>query len=580
LGYNKTSSYLSVLRRGLEFFRGLGWKRTLIIQFLGLASSALYALGLASLIPVLNMFNGTKTPLPATINNLLNHIPAIQQHGQTGLVLLTGTLLIFVLRGCAVSLYYGYGGRTTEDYTRQVRNRILEAYAHDREHHAAENAKTKILYLNSQMPLLSSFNWGIIYCSLQIYVLLVLVAVNIYISPPAFGISVCIGLMAIPLTQPLLRKISAVGRVLFTLNHRVLTQSNNFTEGFETITTLNVRDQLEADIDQLGVQAMHQQFRLGIAQGMAAAMPEILTAFVAIGFYFVLGSGRMNGTLIAIAGYSIVRLVAIFGQLNEKLGDLLKLITVSDELHAFAQGAQGRREHQRSLSGKVDRLPIAVCFENVTVTVAGRNLVEEISLTLKGNGIYQFAGANGSGKSTLLRALAGLMPYSGSITIAGGEVRRLTRESLTGMISYHSQDNFLLEGSFLENVLLGNPRHSPADVQHLLAKMGLLGHSMFAQGLDFRIAESASNLSGGERQLICILRTLLRDAPIYLLDEYTNHLGRDVAEKLGHYLRGLHDRMIIMVSHANLHLANKVVVMEYGRLATTRTASVGADLTP
>jgi ABC-type bacteriocin/lantibiotic exporter with double-glycine peptidase domain len=479
-----------------------------------------------------------------------------------------GTLVIFLLRSGALSLYYGYGGRTTEDYTRSVRNKILYAYAHEREHYAAENAKTKILYLNSQLPLLSSFNWGIIYCSLQIYVLVVLIAANIYISPSAFGISLGIGLLAIPLTQPLMRKISAVGRVLFSLNHRALTQSNNFTEGFETVTTLNVGRDLQADINVLGIQAMHQQFRLGVAQGAAAAMPEILTALVAIGFYLVLGSGGVNGTLIAIAGYSVVRLVGVFGQLNEKMGDLLKLIIISDEVHAFSDGRPETNLHRRFLSGKVVHSSIVVCFDNATVTVSGRDLVKDVSLTLKGSGIYQFSGPNGSGKSTLLRALVGLMPYSGNITIDGSEVKSLTRESLTRMISYHSQDNFLLEGTFLENVLLGSPDRSPADVRHLLQKTGLQDHTLFANGLDFRIAESASNLSGGERQLICVLRTLLRDTPIYVLDEYTNHLGREVAGQLGLYLQGLTDRMVIIVSHANLQLADMIFNMEYGKLSS------------
>jgi len=138
LKYYNPSSYMAVFRRGIDFFRALGWKRTMIIQGLGLLSSGLYALGLASLVPVLNMFNGTKTPLPAAINNILRYIPAIQQHNLTGLVLLTGTLLIFLLRSGCLSFYYGYGGRTTEDYTRHVRNKILDTYAYDREHYAAE----------------------------------------------------------------------------------------------------------------------------------------------------------------------------------------------------------------------------------------------------------------------------------------------------------------------------------------------------------------------------------------------------------------------------------------------------------
>src|SRR5262249_17861619 len=154
-----------------------------------------------------------------------------------------------------------------------------------------------------------------------------------------------------------------------------------------------------------------------------------------IGFYLVVGSGGVNGTLIAIAGYSIVRLVGIFAQLNEKLGDLMKLIKTSDEIHAFAQMSLQAQQLHRSISIKPDRSKIAVCFDKTTVTVSSRDLVKDVSVILEGSGIYQFAGPNGSGKSTLLRALAGLMPYSGHITIDGNEVKSLTRASLTDLIA-------------------------------------------------------------------------------------------------------------------------------------------------
>ncbi|HWY61206.1 MAG TPA: ABC transporter ATP-binding protein [Rhizomicrobium sp.] len=577
--YNLTP-YLSVFQHGAKLYKALGWKQSVIVQGSGVAASGLYALGLASLLPVMESLGvgGGSRAFPAFIASIISHSSLLQNHELVSVLLLLATLSVFLLRSAFLGFYYGYGGRMTEQYTRGVRDDILTTYALDREQYGSENAKTKILYLNSQLQQLTSFNWGIMFCTLQAYTLIVLILVNIYLSPGVFAVSIGIGLTMIPLTQPILHRISMIGTVYYGIIHKILTSANNFTEGFETLTTLNVRDRIQKEINGLGGSAMLAQFDLGVRQGFIAALPEILVSIAVLGFFLILGFGAFNGPLIAVSGYSMIRLVGAIGQINERMGDLIKQRAVVDEIELFLQlnRVPGRSHNlaRRFTSVAPSTAHMQIRCINITISASNRPLVHNATVSLDGNGIFQLAGPNGSGKSTLLRAIAGLLPYEGSLTIQGREVNTLTRESLASFISYHSQDNFLLEGSFLDNVLLGNPEKNAQDVKHLIVSMQMDRHPLFAKGLDFPIAETASNLSGGERQLICILRTLLRNTPIYLFDEYTNHLSRTVSDLLGVYIKNMKEKLVVVVSHNHMHLADVVIDMEHGQIVkvTQRTS--------
>lgn len=574
------TAYLSVLRHGTKLYKAMGWKKSVTVQGAGLLASGLYALGLASLLPVMESLGagGGGSALPAFIAHIISRNSLFQNHGLLSVLLLLATISVFLLRAAFLGFYYGYGARLTEEYSLDIRDRILTTYADNREQYALESAKTKILYLNSQLLQLNSFNWGIMFCTLQLYTLTLLIFVNIYLSPTVFAVSIGIGLAMIPLTQPILHRISVTGAKLYSIYHKILTSANNFTEGFETLTTLNVRDKLQGEIRAFGAVTMRVQFTLGALQGLMAALPEIMVCVVALGFFLVLGATAFNGPLIAISGYSMIRLVGAIGQINERMGDLLKQKKVVDEIEEFLQSnckpSNAVREARRT-NALPPTLKTLIRCDDVTINASNRPLVRNASILLQPPGIYQLAGPNGSGKSTLLRAIAGLLPYEGSLTINGQEINVLSRECLASFISYHSQDNFLLEGTFLENVLLGNPNKDVLDVERLLTRMKLNGHPLLAKGLDFRIGETASNLSGGERQLICILRTLLRDTPVYLFDEYTNHLSKSVSELLGEYIKGMTNKIIVIVSHTHLYLANVVIDMEHGKITRVeqKTAS-------
>ncbi|RZK39808.1 MAG: ATP-binding cassette domain-containing protein, partial [Hymenobacter sp.] len=154
------------------------------------------------------------------------------------------------------------------------------------------------------------------------------------------------------------------------------------------------------------------------------------------------------------------------------------------------------------------------------------------------------------------------------IELNGLSVRALSPASMAKHIAYHGQDNFLVPGTILENLLLENPGCSAERAIALAEKLGAGISEKFSGGYDHQIIESGKNLSGGEKQIICLVRTLLRSAEIFILDEFTNHLSAEIVQKVTRYLNSeeMAGRTLLVVSHQPISLRGRELRFERGRL--------------
>ena len=161
----------------------------------------------------------------------------------------------------------------------------------------------------------------------------------------------------------------------------------------------------------------------------------------------------------------------------------------------------------------------------VTVALDGRRVLDRVDLAVPAGRWLAVIGPNGAGKSTLLRALAGLVPYTGEITLAGREVRGLKPRRLARLAAYAPQTPALPpDMTVFDYALLGRTpyipylgRESRADREIAAAVLDRLGLTDFA-------ARPVGRLSGGERQRVVLARALVQQAPVLLLDEPTTAL--------------------------------------------------------
>ena len=180
-------------------------------------------------------------------------------------------------------------------------------------------------------------------------------------------------------------------------------------------------------------------------------------------------------------------------------------------------------------------------------------------------------GPSGAGKSTLGGVLSQLWPYqSGSIAINGVELSQIAVEQMPRLIAVVDQDPHLFDTSLRENLLLGNPAATLAEMHEALriAQLEALVNDL-PQGLETPVGEHGVNFSGGERKRLAVARAVLQNAPIMVFDEATEGLDalteRYLIRELGLWAK---DKTVIWITHrlANLDMMDKVVVLSAGRV--------------
>lgn len=181
-------------------------------------------------------------------------------------------------------------------------------------------------------------------------------------------------------------------------------------------------------------------------------------------------------------------------------------------------------------------------------------------------------GPSGSGKTTLVHLILRFWDdYQGTISYGGREIRTFSHDELWSRIGLISRQTHLFHATLRENLLLARPDAAEEELLHALQEAQLLPWvQTLPAGLDTSVGEEGSKLSGGQRQLLAIARAFLQDPPLFLLDEATEGLDRDTAEKALTAIRSLmKNRITLMVTHrlAEVHFADQLLVLRQGRRA-------------
>ncbi|QEW32560.1 type I secretion system permease/ATPase [Erwinia billingiae] len=202
----------------------------------------------------------------------------------------------------------------------------------------------------------------------------------------------------------------------------------------------------------------------------------------------------------------------------------------------------------------------------------GQKVLHNISLDIEAGERVAILGAIGSGKSTLLRIMARLyMPTEGQMFAAGLDVNQIDPADWRHTVGYVSQDARLFYGSLRENVMLGVPDASANEFMRVLKLTGL-DHiaARHPQGIHLPVGEHGGNLSGGQRQLVALARTLLTRPQMLLLDEPTSAMDAQTEQQ---FLRHLHvateGQTLVVVTHrpSLLTLVDRIIVIDNGRVA-------------
>jgi ATP-binding cassette subfamily C protein CydCD len=227
------------------------------------------------------------------------------------------------------------------------------------------------------------------------------------------------------------------------------------------------------------------------------------------------------------------------------------------------------------------KLAPAITFEGVTFSYPGgrRAALEQLSFSVAAGERVGVVGASGAGKSTISRLLLRFAdPTAGRVTIGGHDLRELSLRDLRRLIAVVSQDTYLFYGTIEENLRMGRPDASQAELE-AAARDANMHDAIVAlpQGYQTVVGERGVRLSGGQRQRIAIARALLRDAPILILDEALSSVDAEseaaIQDALDRLMRG---RTTLVFAHrlSSIIGADRILVLDEGRVAESGTHTV------
>jgi ATP-binding cassette subfamily B protein len=202
--------------------------------------------------------------------------------------------------------------------------------------------------------------------------------------------------------------------------------------------------------------------------------------------------------------------------------------------------------------------------------------LRDVSLTVEAGERLALVGPTGAGKSTLAKLIARFYdPRSGAVKVGGIDLRDATFASLRHRIVVVPQEGFLFAGTLRENVRVGRPEATDAEVDDALRVLGLYERfAAFPDGLDTEVRERGSRLSAGERQLISLARAALADPTILILDEATSNLDPGTEHDVERALESLTEgRTVVVVAHrlSTAARADRIAVIADGHLAELGT---------
>ncbi len=295
-------------------------------------------------------------------------------------------------------------------------------------------------------------------------------------------------------------------------------------------------------------------------------------AVIVAGVYQVSAGALSMGGLIAtvmLTSRCMAPLAMVSGLMTRLQQTMQSLDSLTDVMQMETDADQRRQYVSANLSDtnfKFDKATLTYPdFNNPALNIKKLDIGSSESVALLGK--------IGCGKSTMLKVMAGMLPTStGAVLIDGIDVKQYHPSALRQHIGYVPQDVALFAGSLRDNIKLGESSISDNKILQLAAGVGLDEYiNNHPHGLDAEVGERGALLSGGQRRAVALLRCLVRDYLVLLLDEPTSNLDPNTEQKVISTLKALKQQgtvRLIVATHKKgvLQLVDRAIVMDSGKV--------------
>lgn len=310
------------------------------------------------------------------------------------------------------------------------------------------------------------------------------------------------------------------------------------------------------------------QMPISISRALA---PTTMITILPIGWLLYQGGSLSVETFIT----TIILSLGIAGPLLAAMDFVDSLAKVGTIVGSVDSILSGEEQHHGTMPVKLSSSDIQVNHVSFGYH-KDKEILHDISLSIPAGTMTAFVGPSGSGKSTIAKLIGGFWDVKqGSITLSGHDLKEIPLPQLYDQVAFVSQENYLFDETVRENIRMGKPSASDAEVEAVAKAAGCDGFiRSLENGYETVVGGGGAHLSGGERQRIAIARAMLKNAPVIILDEATAYIDPEneavIQQAVARLVEG---KTVIVIAHrlSTITDADQIFVIADGRIAGSGT---------
>lgn len=410
--------------------------------------------------------------------------------------------------------------------------------------------------------------------------LLIFSLIGLYIINPVFLLIIAVVIILMSILPVMFSKsIFKRRKIYMELNSQLNESINECLDGFVTIKSYNIikkiLDIYRERVEKFESSNNNMKNVVALANVVLGASTMILaiTIFI-IGGYLAINNIVTIGGLVASIQL-LMNIIEPTSNIAESYNNINSTKPIRERINKIYNIKVVNQSCEDNSINEIDKIDNIV-LENVSYKYKNNSqyILNKINFIFQSGKKYAIIGENGSGKSTLLKIIGNIITdYEGEISINGLRYKNVDEKEIYNNISFIHQNSFLFNTSIKNNILLFNNANNTnmKNINELLDLLSLNNEIKLNTNDDnYSIGYNGENLSGGERQKIAIMRALLRQKDVLLVDEANSALDSNTSNKVMQIIGELENTLSIVITHRideSLKNFDYIVLIEKGEIS-------------